>query len=193
MSTTRLEAYSDAVIAIVITIMVLELRPPEGIGFAALRPLMPIFLGYVLSFVFLSIYWNNHHHLLQATRAVNGAVMWANVHLLFWLSLIPFTTNWLSENPGATWPTVLYGFDLFMAAVAYTILTRAILALQGRDSALGQALGSDAKGKLSVALYVLAILLAFFFPFIAHAIYAIVALMWLIPDRRIENGLVDNE
>jgi uncharacterized membrane protein len=189
MKTTRLEAYSDAVIAIVITIMVLELRPPEGEGFAALGALLPTFLAYVLSFAFLSIYWNNHHHLLQATEQVNGTILWANIHLLFWLSLVPFTTAWMSEHPGQSAPTALYGLNLLMAAVAYTILTYAIIALQGRGSALARALGRDSKGKLSLLLYLLAIAAAFFRPAVAYAFYVVVALMWLIPDRRIEAAL----
>jgi uncharacterized membrane protein len=185
-SPTRLEAYSDAVIAIVITIMVLELRPPDEASLAALRPLLPTFLSYVLSFVFLSIYWNNHHHLLQATKHVSGGIMWANIHLLFWLSLVPFTTSWLSEQPGQTWPTALYGINLLMAAVAYTILTFAIIAHEGPSSRLRQAVGPDLKGNLSLLFYLLAIGLAFVNPAFSIGLYIVVAMMWLVPDRRTE-------
>lgn len=186
MSPSRLEAYSDAVIAIIITIMVLELRPPEGANLADLRPLLPVFLSYTLSFVFLSIYWNNHHHLLRVTKRINGAIMWANVHLLFWLSLIPFTTSWMNEQAGQTWPTALYGINLLLAAVAYTILTLAIKAYEGPDSRLGAALGPDLKGNLSVLFYVLAIVFAFMFSPISYVFYVAVALMWLVPDKRTE-------
>lgn len=191
MTTTRLEAYSDAVIAIVITIMVLELRPPEGGGFAALRSLLPTFLAYLLSFIYLSIYWNNHHHMLHVTERVTGGIMWANIHLLFWLSLVPFTTAWLSEHPSQTAPAVLYGLDLLMAAVAYYILQSAIIVHQGQGSTLARALGADIKGKVSPLLYILAIAAAYYLPWLSYSMYVFVALMWLVPDRRIEGNLVE--
>jgi len=186
MPKSRVEAFSDGVIAIIITIMVLEIRAPHGDDLAALQPLLPVFLSYVLSFVFLGIYWNNHHHLLHATKRINGRIMWANLHLLFWLSLIPFTTRWLGENHGGAWPTALYGVVLLMAACAYQILQTVIVALQDRDSALAAALGSDWKGKLSLGSYVAALLLAFVNQWFADALYVFVAILWLIPDRRIE-------
>lgn len=186
MSKNRLEAFSDGVLAIIITIMVLELKVPHGVEFGALKPLLPIFLSYVLSFVYVAIYWNNHHHMLHMVRHVNGGILWANMHLLFWLSLFPFTTAWIGENDVASLPAAVYGFVLFMAAVAYVILQRSIIAQQGRDSQLKAAIGSDWKGRVSIALYLAAALLAFVQPWIAIAVYALVALMWLIPDRRIE-------
>jgi uncharacterized membrane protein len=189
MGTTRLEAFSDAVIAIIITIMVLELKVPHGTGLSALRPLVPVVLSYALSFVYLGIYWNNHHHLLHATHRVDGAILWANLHLLFWLSLIPFVTGWMGENEFAPVPTALYGVALLMAAIAYTLLQRAILRREGRTSMLAAALGPDSKGKLSLVLYVAAIAGAFVHQWIAGALYVAVALMWLIPDRRIERAL----
>ena len=186
MPKTRLEAFSDGVIAIIITIMVLGLSAPHGTDLAALRPLLPALLSYALSFIFLGIYWNNHHHLLHATKRINGKIMWANLHLLFWLSLIPFTTRWLGENHGGSWPTALYGVVLLMAACAYQILQTVIVALQGRDSALAVALGSDWKGKLSLASYAAALVLAFLNQWLADALYVFVAILWLVPDRRIE-------
>ena len=186
MKTSRLEAFSDGVIAIIITIMVLELRPPEGSELAALRPLLPELLTYVLSFAYLAIYWNNHHHMLHATHSVNGAILWANLHLLFWLSLIPFVTGWLGESHGAAWPTALYGIILLLAAIAYVVLQRAIIAHQGRHSELATAVGRDFKGKLSIAGYLAAITLAFVAAWISDLIYVAVALIWVIPDRRIE-------
>lgn len=186
MSKGRLEAFSDGVIAIIITIMVLELRVPHGTEPAALLSLVPVFLSYVLSFVFVGIYWNNHHHMLQAAREVNGRVLWANLHLLFWLSLIPFVTAWMGENDFATWPMALYGVVLLFCAVAYTILARTLIAHHGTDSALAVALGRDGKGKLSLACYAAAIPLAFVRPWIAGALYVFVAVLWLIPDRRLE-------
>jgi uncharacterized membrane protein len=189
MSKGRLEAFSDGVLAIIITIMVLELRVPEGADLAALRPLIPIFLSYVLSFVFIGIYWNNHHHLLQAVRRVNGPILWANLHLLFWLSLIPFVTSWLGENPFAAWPVALYGIPLLLAGVAYYILVRTLIAHHGQDSPLAIALGQDFKGKISVVIYAVAIPLAFVNTWLACALYIAVAIMWLIPDRRIEKIL----
>jgi uncharacterized membrane protein len=189
MGTGRLEAFSDGVLAIIITIMVLELKVPHGDDLAALRPILPVFLSYVLSFIYIGIYWNNHHHMLHATQGVSGAILWANLHLLFWLSLVPFATGWMGENHFAAAPTALYGIPLFMAAIAYLLLQRAILAHQGRDSLLAAAIGSDLKGKLSALLYVLALPLAFVNPWIADGIYVAVAMIWLVPDRRIERVL----
>jgi len=189
MKTTRLEAFSDGVLAIIITIMVLELKVPHAIELAALKPVLPVLLSYVLSFIYLGIYWNNHHHLFQATEQVSGGILWANLHLLFWLSLFPFTTAWMGENHLATIPTAIYGFVLLMAAIAYYVLERAIIAKEGRDSLLAQAIGRDWKGKLSPVLYFAAIPLAFASPWIAGGIYVFVALLWLIPDRRIERKL----
>lgn len=185
----RLEAFSDGVIAILITIMVLELKIPHGAGWEALRPVLPVFLTYVLSFVFLGIYWNNHHHMLQAAGRINGKILWANLHLLFWLSLIPFVTGWMGENHFAPLPTAVYGVILLLSAIAYTLLQTLIVAEQGADSTLAKALGSDGKGKLSMALYLLAIPLAFVHQWIADGLYVIVAMIWLIPDRRIESKL----
>jgi uncharacterized membrane protein len=189
MSKGRLEAFSDGVIAIIITIMVLELKVPHEANWAALRPLVPVFLSYVLSFVYLGIYWNNHHHLLQAVRHVSGKVLWANLHLLFWLSLIPFVTGWTGENYFATLPVAFYGIVLLLAAIAYFILTRVLIACQGKDSALATALGRDVKGKVSVVIYAVAILLSFVNSWFALMLYVLVAMMWLVPDRRIEKAL----
>jgi uncharacterized membrane protein len=186
MTPSRLEAFSDGVLAIIITIMVLELRVPHQTSVAALAPLVPTFLSYVLSFVNLGIYWNNHHHMLHVTRRVDGAILWANLHLLFWLSLVPFTTAWMGENHFAAVPTAVYGGVLLLAAIAYWILQRTIMASQGPASVLATAVGGDLKGKLSPLLYAVAIPLAFIRPWIADAIYVAVALMWLVPDRRIE-------
>jgi len=185
----RVEAFSDGVIAILITIMVLELKVPHGTGFEALRPLLPAFLSYALSFVFLGIYWNNHHHLWQVVRHVNGRILWANLHLLFWLSLIPFVTGWMGENHFAALPVALYGVVLLFAGVAYFILTRVLIAHHERDSALAKAIGDDFKGRISVAIYAVGILLAFARPWIACALYVAVAMLWLIPDPRIEKAL----
>ncbi len=185
----RLEAFSDGVIAILITIMVLELRVPQGADLAALLPLVPIFLSYVLSFVYLAIYWNNHHHLFQVVRQVNGRVLWANLHLLFWLSLIPFVTAWMGENNFAAWPVALYGVVLLLAACAYFLLVRSLLALHGQESTLATALGRDFKGKLSIVIYAVAVLLAFVIPLLACALYVLVAVIWFIPDRRIERAI----
>ncbi len=193
MKTTRLEAFSDGVLAIIITIMVLELKVPHGVELAALKPLLPRLLSYVLSFIYLGIYWNNHHHLFQATEQVSGGILWANLHLLFWLSLFPFTTGWMGENGLAAIPTAVYGFVLLMAAIAYVVLERAIIAKEGRDSLLAQAVGREWKGKLSLVLYFIAIPLAFVSSWIASGIYAFVALLWLIPDRRIERALKKRE
>lgn len=189
MSKGRLEAFSDGVIAILITIMVLELTTPREATPAALRPLVPVFLSYVLSFVFLGIYWNNHHHLLQAIRQVNGAVLWANMHLLFWLSLVPFVTAWMGASSFSTWPMAAYGVVLLMCAIAFTILVTALVALHGRDSALARALGRDYKGKASLLAYALAIPLAFVSTWISGVLYVAVAILWLVPDTRIERTL----
>jgi uncharacterized membrane protein len=189
MGKNRLEAFSDGVLAIIITIMVLEMKVPHGDGLDALQPLLPVFLSYVLSFVYLGIYWNNHHHMLHATTRVSGAILWANLHLLFWLSLFPFVTGWMGENHLAALPTALYGGVLLLAAFAYWLLQYAIIADQGADSLLARAVGKDVKGKLSPILYGLAIPLAFTVTWLALAIYVAVALMWLIPDRRIERVL----
>lgn len=186
MSKGRMEAFSDGVIAILITIMVLELKVPQGTNAAALLPLVPVFLSYVLSFIFLGIYWNNHHHLLQAIKRVDGRVLWANLHLLFWLSLIPFVTGWMGEHEFAAWPVAFYGIIMLGAAIAYFILARILIALHGRDSALATALGRDFKGKVSVAIYVAAIPLSFVNSWFACGLYVLVAVIWLIPDRRIE-------
>lgn len=190
MTKARLEAFSDGVIAILITIMVLELKIPHGANLEALRPLLSVFLTYVLSFIFLGIYWNNHHHMLQAAGRINGKILWANLHLLFWLSLIPFVTGWMGENHVAPLPTAVYGVILLLAAISYTLLQTLIVAEQGADSTLAKALGSDGKGKLSMALYVAAIPTALFIhQWIAVGLYVIVATIWLIPDRRIESKL----
>jgi uncharacterized membrane protein len=189
MHKSRLEAFSDGVIAIIITIMVLELRVPHGTDIAALAPLIPVFLAYILSFVYIGIYWNNHHHMLQAADHVNGAILWANLHLLFWLSLIPFVTAWMGENHYASVPIALYGAVLLMAAIAYNILCRALIALHGNESVLAVAIGSDRKGRLSVVLYAAAIPLAFASPALAGGLYVLVAIMWLVPDRRIERTI----
>ena len=189
MSKNRMESFSDGVIAIIITIMVLELKVPRGENFQALAPLIPVFLSYVLSFVYVGIYWNNHHHMLHTCNKVTGSMLWANLHLLFWLSLFPFATGWMGENHFAAATSAFYGVVLLMAAVAYWILQQLIIASQGRDSLLKKAIGSDWKGKLSPVLYVVAILTAFWSHWISQAIYVLVALFWLIPDRRIERVL----
>jgi uncharacterized membrane protein len=187
----RLEAFSDGVLAIIITIMVLELKVPHGADLASLGPLIPVFLSYVLSFIFIGIYWSNHHHLLHAVRHVNGRILWANLHLLFWLSLIPFVTGWMGENHFAAWPVAFYGAVLLFAAIAYFILTRVLISYHGGDSALAKALGKDFKGKVSVVFYAVAIPLSFVNSWLACAMYVLVAVMWLIPDRRIERALTD--
>src|SRR5262249_41441116 len=193
MRTGRLEAFSDGVIAIIITIMVLEMKVPHGDSLDDLLPVLPVFLSYVLSFVYVGIYWNNHHHMLHASTTVTGAMLWANLHLLFWLSLFPFATGWMGENHFAAVPTALYGAVLLMAAIAYYVLERAIIRAQGPDSLLKKAVGRDLKGKLSPVLYVVAIVATLVSPYIAEALYVAVALIWLIPDRRIENVLLRNE
>jgi TMEM175 potassium channel family protein len=193
MGKNRLEAFSDGVIAIIITIMVLELKVPHGENFLALRPLIPVFLSYVLSFVYLGIYWNNHHHMLHTLTAVRGPILWANLHLLFWLSLIPITTGWMGENHFVAAPSALYGAVLFMAAIAYWILQQRIIASQGIDSLLKRAVGGDWKGKISPILYIFAIFMAFWSHWVSQGIYVLVALLWLIPDRRIERILSAKE
>ena len=189
MKTTRLEAFSDGVLAIIITIMVLELKVPHAAELAALKPVLPVLLSYVLSFIYLGIYWNNHHHLFQATEQVSGGILWANLHLLFWLSLFPFTTAWMGENHLGVIPTAIYGFVLLMAAIAYYVLQRTIIAKEGGESLLARAVGRDWKGKLSPLLYLAAIPLAFVSPWIASGLYVFAALLWLIPDPRIERKL----
>jgi uncharacterized membrane protein len=193
MEKNRLEAFSDGVLAIIITIMVLELKVPHGVELEALIPVLPVFLSYVLSFLYIAIYWNNHHHMFHATKRVSGGILWANLHLLFWLSLFPFSTAWMGENHLAPIPTAAYGVVLLMAAIAYYVLQQTIIASQGRDSLLKSAIGRDWKGKLSPVLYLAAIPLAFVSPWIASGIYTFVALIWLIPDRRIERALGTQE
>ena len=192
MQTTRLEAFSDAVIAIIITIMVLELEIPHERDLESLRPLVPVFLTYVLSFVNLGIYWNNHHHMLYATERINGKVLWANLHLLFWLSLFPFATGWMGENEFAEVPTATYGLVLLLAAIAYFILQSTIVAQQGPNSPLAAALGRDLKGKASPIIYIVAILSAFASRWIALGLYVFVSLMWLVPDRRLESSIISS-
>ena len=189
MSKGRMEAFSDGVLAVIITIMVLEMKSPHGTGLVALRPLLPVFLSYALSFIYVGIYWTNHHNLLQAAQRVSGGVLWANLHLLFWLSLIPFATAWMGENHFAAWPVALYGLVLMLAAIAYFFLTKTLIARHGKDSTLAVSIGRDVKGKLSVVIYAAAILVSPVRSWIACAGYVLVAVMWLIPDRRIENAL----
>ena len=189
----RFEAFSDGVIAIIITIMVLELKVPHGESIDALAPLIPVFLSYVLSFVYVGIYWNNHHHMLHTCHRVTGPMLWANLHLLFWLSLFPFATGWMGENHFAAAPSAVYGAVLLMAAVAYWILQQIIIASQGRESLLKKAVGSDWKGKMSPVIYVIAIPTAFWSHWISQGLYVLVALVWLVPDRRIENALAGKE
>lgn len=188
MGTSRLEAFSDGVLAIIITIAVLAMRVPEGASLSALRPVVPVFLSYVLSFVYIASYWNNHHHMLSLTRQVSASILWANLHLLFWLSLIPFATGWMGENGIAAAPTALYGAVLLMAAIAYYVLQRVIIANQGDDSELADAIGRDYKGRISPALYAMAIPLAFFVPWVGYVAYALLALFWLVPSQRIERA-----
>jgi len=185
----RVEAFSDAVVAIIITIMVLELKVPRGVSLAELAPVAPVFLSYVLSFIYLGVYWNNHHHLLHAVKTVAGPVLWANLHLLFWLSLIPFTSAWLGEHPLATAPVALYGVVLFMCATAYSILVAMLLRHEGKDSVLAVAIGRDVKGKASLAVYAIAIAATFVAPSVSLALYVAVAALWFVPDRRIERVL----
>ncbi|MEI6806039.1 MAG: TMEM175 family protein [Myxococcaceae bacterium] len=191
MHKSRLEAFSDGVLAIILTIMVLGLKVPDGVGVSALLPLTHVFLCYVLSFVYIAIYWSNHHHLFQIVKHVNGPILWANSNLLFWLSMIPFVTAWAGENHFAEVPVALYGLVLLLAALSYFILTRALLASHGQGSDLEKALGSDIKGKISVALYALAIPIALIVPYLALAIYVLVAGVWIVPDRRIEKVIHD--
>jgi uncharacterized membrane protein len=200
MEKNRLEAFSDGVLAIIITIMVLELKVPHAVEqvrhtaeLADLKPLLPVFLSYVLSFIYVGIYWNNHHHMFHSTRHVSGGILWANLHLLFWLSLFPFTTGWVGENHLAPTPTAIYGLVLLMAGIAYFILQHTIIAQQGRNSLLAAAIGRDWKGKLSVVLYLISIPLAFVSPWIAIGLYAFVAILWLVPDRRIERVLANHK
>jgi uncharacterized membrane protein len=193
MQSNRLEAFSDGVPAIIITIMVLELKVPRGVDLAALGPLLPVFASYVLSFIYVGIYWNNHHHLLHSTKHVSAGILWANLHLLFWLSLFPFCTAWMGENHAAPVPSAGYGGVLLMAAIAYYLLQAAIIAHEGRDSLLASALGRDWKGKLSPVVYVAAIPMAFVSPWISSGLYAFIAMLWLIPDRRIERALLKRE
>lgn len=190
MSKNRLEAFSDGVLAIIITIMVLELRPPEEASLAAFIPLLPKFLGYLLSFVFIAIYWNNHHHLLQACKSVNGSVLWANMHLLFWLSLIPFVTSWMGEHFESI-PLAFYGIVLWISGFAYYILVRALISHHGQDSVLAKAIGNDKKGIRSLYIYTTAVIIAFFSPTISAGLYVVVAIMWLIPDKRIEKQIIE--
>jgi uncharacterized membrane protein len=191
MGKNRVEAFSDGVIAIIITIMVLEMRAPHGDDFSALRELFPVFISYILSFIYIGIYWNNHHHMFHAVSKVNGAGLWANLHLLFWLSVIPFVTGWMGENHFSALPVSLYGFVLLMAAISYYILSHILIKHHGKDSKLARAFGSDFKGKISVVIYAVAVPLSFFQSGLAFALYVLVALMWLVPDRRIENVLND--
>jgi len=189
MTKGRMEAFSDGVFAVIITIMVLEMKSPQGTGLAALRPLLPVFFSYVLSFVYVGIYWNNHHHLLQATKHVTGGILWANLHLLFWLSLTPFVTAWMGENHLAPWPVALYGVVLLFAGTAYFLLTKTLIAPHGKDSTLAASIGNDRKGTLSIVAYATAIPLSFVQPGIACACYVMVAVMWLLPDPRIEKAI----
>ena len=193
MEKNRLEAFSDGVLAIIITIMVLEMHVPKGDDLAALQPVLPVFLSYVLSFTYVGIYWNNHHHLLYSARHISGGILWANLHLLFWLSLFPFATGWMGENHLTCMPTAVYGLVLLMAAIAYFILQYAIIARQGPGSVLATAIGKDWKGKASLGLYLVAIPIAFASPWISSTLYVLVALLWLIPDRRIERLLAKRE
>jgi uncharacterized membrane protein len=186
MGKTRLEAFSDGVLAIIITIMVLEMKVPHGVSLDSLKPLIPVFISYVLSFIYIGIYWNNHHHMMHAVQKVNGAALWANAHLLFWLSLIPFVTAWMGENHFATWPAALYGVVLLMAAIAYYILAHCLIGIHGKESAFARSLGNDRKGKISMLIYISGIALSFLHPWIGFSIYTLVAAMWVVPDKRFE-------
>jgi uncharacterized membrane protein len=188
----RLEAFSDGVLAIIITIMVLELKAPHGSGISSLIPLLPEFFSYILSFIYVGIYWNNHHHMMSTVKHVHGGILWANLHLLFWLSLVPFTTAWMGENHFTSLPLALYGINLLMSAIAYFILQQMILATHGRDSQLAKAVGKDFKGKLSPLFYIIGIVSSFYNVWVAETLYVLVALMWLIPDRRIERTVASN-
>lgn len=191
MKTSRLEAFSDGVLAIVITIMVLELKVPEGASFKALAPSLPIFLTYLFSFIYVGIYWNNHHHLMQTVTKVNGTILWANLNLLFWLSLFPFVTGWMGENHFQQNPVALYGIVLLMAALAYRILAYFVVKSEGENSRIGKAIGNDRKGNVSIILYLLGVIVSFVYPVLAISMYILVAVMWFIPDRRIENLVED--
>jgi uncharacterized membrane protein len=193
MKTGRLEAFTDGVMAVIITIMVLEIKVPHGVELESLEPLVSSLLGYALSFVFIGIYWNNHHHLMHAAERVTGGALWANLHLLFWLSLVPVVTTWVGENPTALLPTILYGVVLFFAGVAYFVLVRVLVAISGKDSALARAVGNDRKGAASATMYLVAVGLAFVRPWLAQIVYVVVALMWLVPDRRIERTLAKSD
>lgn len=191
MTKNRLEAFSDGVLAIIITIMVLEMKIPHGDDLSVLKPILPVFISYIVSFVYVGIYWNNHHHMMHVVSKVNGRVLLANLHLLFWISLFPFTTAWIGENHFSTWPVALYGFVLFMASVAWYILARILMKLHGSESAIAHAYGQDWKGKLSSAVYLIAILIAFYMPIISFILYCVVAAVWILPDYRIEKVLKD--
>ena len=193
MEKSRMEAFTDGVIAVIITIMVLELKVPHSDNLAALRGQIPVFLSYVLSFINIGIYWNNHHHLMKAVKRINGSSLWANLHLLFWLSLVPFVTGWMGENHFSTWPVACFGFVLMMAGVAYYILSRVLIAYNGHDSQLAKSIGHDGKGKLSVAFYAVGTSVSFVNRWVALALYVVVALMWFVPDRRIESTASEAE
>ena len=185
----RMEAFSDGVFAIIITIMVLELKIPHQDGLSSLQPLLPVFISYVMSFVGIGIYWNNHHHMMHAVHHINGSVLWANIHLLFWLSLLPFVTGWMGENNFSTWPVALYGVILFFAAVAYFVLARSLVKIHGKDSVLGIAIGKDWKGRISLIVYATGVAMSFVYPWLGVSMYVLVGAMWLIPDKRIERKL----
>jgi uncharacterized membrane protein len=189
----RLEAFSDGVIAIIITIMVLELKVPHGDSVQELKPLIPVFISYLLSFIYVGIYWNNHHHMFQVVKSVNGFVLWANLHLLFWMSLVPFVTAWMGENNFTKWPTIFYGISLIMCGVAYRILVISLIRHEGENSLLADAVGSDFKGRISVVIYAIAIALAWVNPCISFVLYGVVACIWFIPDRRIEKKVIEDE
>ena len=191
MTKGRLEAFSDGVIAIIITIMVLELKVPHGADISSLKPLIPVLVSYVLSFIYIGIYWNNHHHMMHTVNKINGKVLWANLHLLFWLSLTPFTTGWMGENEFAMWPVAIYGFDLLMSGVAYYILSQSLIKLHGTDSTLANAVGKDKKGLMSLVYYCIGIAACFINPWVGFSFYILVAAIWFLPDKRIENKLID--
>ena len=193
MGTNRLEAFSDGVLAIIITVMVLEMKVPHGDDLNSLKPVFPVFLSYILSFVYIGIYWNNHHHMMYTVQHVNGKVLWANIHLLFWLSLIPFASGWMGENNFTTWPVALYGIILLMAGVAYYILAQSLIQLHGKDSLIGKAIGKDRKGIISLVIYIIAVPLAFLNSSVRLIMYTMVAAMWFIPDRRIEKRIVKED
>jgi uncharacterized membrane protein len=193
MGTERLQAFSDGVLAIIITVMLLEMKIPFGDNLNTLRPVLPVFLSYILSFIYIGIYWSNHHHMLYSVKHVNGAILWANIHLLFWLSLVPFSSGWMGENHFTKWPVILYGITLCMSGIAYYILAQALIKLHGKGSTLGIAIGKDKKGIISIVIYVIAIAIAFFNSTISLFLYACVAAMWLIPDRRIEKKIMKEE